>query len=141
MAYQDAQLVFSDGQAETTVAAHDSDNIIDLGANREYVGQGQDLVINAVVDTTFTSGGAATLQVKVLTCATVGGSYDTILESEVFALADLAAGKILLQETIPPEMLEFVKLTYTIGTAVMTAGAINAWIGTVGPSFHTRRMS
>lgn len=141
MAYLDAQLVLSNAQADTEVSAHDSTNKLDLGAVRDYVGQGQDLVLNVVVNTTFTSGGAATLAVAVLSCATVDGSYTTHVSTPALALAGLTAGTILLQITLPPDIERYLKLTYTIGTAVMTAGAIDAWIGTVGPSLQTRRIS
>lgn len=140
MGMLDAKLVFSDGQAETTAAAHDSDNVIDLGAGYDEwgsaeiadYGQGtKDLYINCKVTTAFTSGGSATLTVAVQDSAD-NSSFAAVspaITTGAVAVASLTEGYELLRVKLPQDLRRYVKLVYTIGTTTMTAGAVDAWIG------------
>lgn len=123
----DAKLVFSDGQEETTAAAHDSDNIVDTETTSNLA-IGTELIINVVVSTTFTSGGSATL-IATFQTSPDNSSWTTHCTSETWAVADLAAGAVLLRRAIPMEKCQrYWKFVYTIGTAAMTAGAVDAFI-------------
>lgn len=86
-----------------------------------------DLIVQIV--TTFTSGGAATLQVQIVMAddATLATNLVVLDETRVHALADLVAGKYLELPGLPPGVTSrFLGLRYIIGTAAMTAGAITA---------------
>jgi len=128
MSLQDKYLIFSDAQAETTVAAHDSTNVIDTQVANSNLGEGKPLKLYCKVNTAFTSGGAATLVVSLQSSAD-DSTYVVEAQSREFALADLVAGLDLLSIDIPRKHRRYLKMVYTIGTAVMTAGAIDAWIG------------
>lgn len=123
----DDKLVLSEEQAETTAAAHDSTNTIDLTVASPDPGTGRPLYLNVVVDTTFTSGGSATLTVALQDSAN-NSSFASVYETSAIAVASLTAGKVLIKMALPANLRRYVKLVYTIGTAAMTAGKINAWI-------------
>lgn len=94
------------------------------------------------IPTAFTSGGAATLDLKLLgnpNDPTFTAGNVTIIDTGVIALASLVAGYQLFfkvpRQAIPlPGASEFANdyrymtLSSTIATAAMTAGAINSWI-------------
>lgn len=124
----DAKLIFSDAQAETTAAAHDSTNIIDTEIANSNLGEGSQLKLYVKVNTTFTSGGSATMIVALQSSAD-NSTYVSEAISRTWAVADMTAGTDLLCINIPREHRRYLKLVYTIGTAAMTAGAIDAWIG------------
>ena len=123
----DKNLLFSDAQAETTVAAHDSTNYIDIAvagdANKELY-----LVVS--VNTTCTSTGSATVQLKMLTDSTTGWSSPvTVFDSGAIAVASLVAGYKICEVRIPKGKLErYTKLTYTIATAALSAGKFDAFL-------------
>jgi hypothetical protein len=140
MAVLDAKLVLSDAQAETTAAAHDSDNVIDLGIGTDGWGTAKSadygeaphmMWLHAYVNTTFTSGGSATLTVALQDSAD-NSSFAAVtpaVTTAAIAVASLAAGYELIRMPLPVGLRRYVKLVYTIGTASMTAGKIDAWIG------------
>ena len=125
---QDALLVFSDAQAETTVAAHDSDNILDLQGADPNFGIGTPKYVNIVVNTTCTSGGSATVKVG-LYDSSDNSTWTVLAESEAYAVANLTAGKVLMSMSLPAEHERYLKVVYTIATAALTAGKFDAWIG------------
>ena len=131
MTILDATLEFSDAQAETTQAAHDSDNVLNMNIADANLGAGTPKWVVAEVSTLFESGGAATLACELQDSATVGGTYTTLAGGQVHVLATLVKGFKLLVIPLPAEHLQFVKLIYTIASADMTAGAINAYITTI----------
>lgn len=130
MAILDATLVFSDAQAETTQAAHDSDNIVDCGLANANLGAGTPKWLVVSVNTAFTTSASGTLTVALQDCATVGGSYATVIAGETHAVTALVKGFKILCVPLPAEHARFLKLVYTIGTGAMTAGAIDAYITT-----------
>lgn len=131
------------------VGTYNSGNVIDFGgpaipslangqgARDMGIGDDPTLKMMVLVTTTFTSGGAGTLQVT-LQGATDDGTgapaaYSTWWASPVYALATLNAGSRLYDMDFPrpPDgiaMPRFVRLNYIIGTATMTAGKIAAYI-------------
>jgi len=123
----DAHLIFSDAQAETTAAAHDSTNIIDLGSIGE-VAKGRNLKLVIAVNTTVTSSGSATVAFSLESCATVSGSYTQHYTTPAIGKATLVAGYLVLAMPLPEGLHRFVKVVYTIGTAALTAGKFDAFL-------------
>ena len=136
---QDKLFILSDGQAETTQAAHDSDVQLDLGAGvnelgsavAAELGEGGKLWLNVVVGTAFATSSSATLAVALQDSAD-DSSYaaaSPTCSTPATAAATLTAGKVIISTPLPTSLRRYVKLVYTIGTGTMTAGAIDAWIG------------
>ncbi len=124
------------------VGTQDCANIIDLSqiagsasGNGRDVGIGNDpaLLIYCGVNTTFTSGGNATMQVEIQTAPDNGsgapGSWTVLdLGTPLVPVASLVAGYEIFRTPMPLGVQKFLKLSYIIGTANMTAGAIIAGI-------------
>ena len=126
---------FADGVALNTggAATYFIGDVIDLEAARD-IGNGSDhLYFVAMVDTTATSGGAATLQIKLVSDAQAAISTTTATEhvvTETYALADLTAGKRLIAVRLPlesPVYERYLGILQVTGTAAFTAGAIDAF--------------
>lgn len=147
----DSLLVWDSARAASgfTVSTQDSTNIIDLAATGQIpvlaagqgardlgVGDNPALKINVQVATALTSGGASTLQVAIQGAPDNGsgapGAWTIYAQSSVYALATLAVvGANLLPIDLPrppagAPLPRFLKLTYTVGTAVFTGGTIYA---------------
>lgn len=135
------------------VGTYNSTNIIDLGnlglptssTTVLGVGQARDIGIGddpamkllVLVTTAFTSGGAGTLAVNfqgaVDTAAGNPAAYSTYYTTPTYALATLVAGARLMDMDVPRPpagiaVPRFLRLTYVIGTATMTAGTVEALI-------------
>lgn len=123
----DKQLELSDAQAETTVAAHDSDNIIDLSV---FGDAKNELYAVIQIPVAVTSGGAATVQFKLISDSDSGFATAPVthFDSGAVAKATLVAGYRVLAMRLPIGVKRFIKTTYTIGTAVLTAGAFDAFL-------------
>lgn len=93
--------------------------------------KGQDFNFIVQVDTTFTSGGAATLLVEIVQAddAALGTNRETLNQSAVIALATLKAG-YRFRVAVPRSGItrRYLGVRYTIGTAAMTAGTCSAGI-------------
>jgi hypothetical protein len=129
MTILDNDLVMSDAQAETTVATHASTNYIDLQGAASSIDKDNFVVVS--VNTTATSGGSATVQVTVETDDNTGfSSAKTIYQSSAVAVADLVQGYEFFKDRLPvvPELERYLRVTYTIGTAALTAGAFDAYL-------------
>lgn len=119
-------LVLSKAQAETTAAAHDSTNVIDLGA--AHVGYGRKLIISVAAD--LTSNGSATVAFDIATGSTTACS--TVLHAiAAAAYSGMDAGDVIVEYMLPWEVDRYVKVTYTIADAALTGGSFNAWIDDV----------
>lgn len=92
-----------------------------------YLGQGKEQEILVQIDETFTSGGAATLQVQLISDDDAAmGTPTVIQETPVLALAALTAGK-QFSIAIPPGITErYLCLQYVIAGATTTAGTVTA---------------
>lgn len=126
----DAQFIYSEDQAETTVAAHASTKSHDHGSQGLPINQ--PLWIEIVVTETYTSGGAATGQFKFQTDDNTGfASATDLFDSGALALATLVQGYIVLSRPVSESEIEgFTQCELTIGTAVMTAGKFSAYLTT-----------
>lgn len=128
----DYDFIMSDAQAETTVAAHASDNYVDLQAAASNLDCDLELIVR--VNTTCTSGGAATVLVTVETDDNTSFSSATALAATgAVAVASLTAGYQLLRLRIPVKgtaggLERYLHVTYTIGTAALTAGKFDAYL-------------
>lgn len=146
----DAFLAFDTGQnLAQVVGTYNSANVIDFGGpglpvlasgqGARDMGIGDDPALKMMVEilTTFTSGGAGTLQVAIQGAADNGSgaplTYTTWWTSPAYALATLNAGSRLMNIDFPrpPDgspIPRFVRLNYIIGGATMTAGNVAAYI-------------
>jgi hypothetical protein len=137
---EDALNMISDAQNLAQAAGtYLSDNSIDLGATGtvpgnlvgpliDDVGRAVNLELLVQVIQTFTSGGAATLTVNVVTAdnGALTTNLTVVATSGAIALAKLIAGyqiPVLLPAGITQE---FIGLQFVIGTAAMTAGKVTA---------------
>ncbi|MBP6563994.1 MAG: hypothetical protein KA200_00115 [Burkholderiales bacterium] len=108
---------------------------IDLGSVQRDVGAGEPVYLVVTVDTTATSGGSATLTLKVssdstASIATDGSATDHIV-SRTFALASITAGATLLCVALPQEGAAYERylgLLQVTGTAAFTDGKLNAFL-------------
>lgn len=123
---------FADATALNTGAAGDYviGDVIDLGAAGRDIGNGADLNFVVQVDTTATSGGAATLAISLATDDNASLSSPTkIVTSPAIPVASLVAGATLFRITVPAGTYErYIGIVQTTGTAAFTAGKINAFL-------------
>ena len=132
----DKRTIFCDGVAlDTGVAGtYLIGDVIDIEALRD-LGQGTNIYLVATVETTATSGGSATLQLKLSSdaqaaIATDGSATDHIVSAE-FAVADLGAGKSLIAAALPLEGAayeRYIGVLQVTGTAAFTAGAVDVFL-------------
>jgi hypothetical protein len=126
------------GQPVTNIfglATTDSSFGEDLGGGGPHA-EGPQLAV--IVSTAFTAGGAATLKVQLqaapdTTNTGTPGTWQTIQQSDDFALATLALGQMLTKWTVPgrypgSNFPRFYRLNYVVSTGPMTAGALNAYL-------------
>lgn len=124
----DKLLMFSEAQAVTASAA--STDVIDLGpiaGNRRDIGVGYPLEFWALVKTTATAGGAATLNIQLQTSAD-NSSWTTLYDSGSIPLAQLTAGSRVASVKVPSGVLRYLRVNYSVGTGPLTAGAFTAGI-------------
>lgn len=116
---------------------------IDLQSLRD-IGADANVFLVVQMATTATSGGAATLQIELVTDAQdpplVDGSATEHITSMTFPLASLTAGAELIKMLLPPEMPgatyeRYLSIIANVGTAAFTAGSINAFL-TLQPPVH-----
>lgn len=95
------------------------------------LGKGVPVQLLCQITETFTSGGAATLQVDLETDDNESFSSATVLmSSPTYALASLTAGTQLLPEFVPYGGEQYYRVKYVIATATTTAGKVTAGITT-----------
>ena len=125
---QDKKLMFSDSQAITATA--DSTNILDLGAHGDDIQR--ELTLFVQFRGTVESNGASTLVITLNTddALNAGGTDlaadNTLWTSASIAKTALTDGAMLVKMPLPPGIQRYLRLTYTVGTANLTAGAIDA---------------
>lgn len=130
----DETLEFSDaGVVATATGKTLHGDVVDLGIGRD-VGVGDPLYVVVTIADAITSGGAATLSFEVVSDAQaailVDGTETRHAKTTDFSLAELAQGQIFVIP-LPPEFPayeQFLGLITNVGTAVLTGGAINAFI-------------
>ena len=128
------------GVALTTTRV--STNVIDLLTGRD-LGAGNILGIHVDVLTTFTAGGAATLQIDFEVGATAGGTYYPLNYSSVIPVAQLTVGSPIFRVALPLNQVlnavagvrntpgRFIRLNYTVATGPFTAGTIFSYVNPI----------
>jgi hypothetical protein len=129
--------VFSDAQEETTVATHDSDNVVDLGADGDALARPMRLHVQ--VPTAVTSSGAATVQFKLMTSSDngVADSYTTLWDSGAIGKDTLTQGHKVTGPAgvvVPGNCERYLKAQIIVGGAALTAGAFDIFLSPDGDS-------
>lgn len=130
MGMLDNEVIFSDAQAVTATGDTASTNTYDCGGTNGQSDNGQTterLWVNMTVNTAFTSGGSATLQ-GVLQDSADNATFADVVAGPVIAVANLTAGTPLLQVQPPPGMRRYWRTVSRVGTAAMTAGAVDSYV-------------
>jgi len=134
----DEKLEFCDAEALDT-ADQDTDivgDVVDLVATAPEVGIGETLYLVIQVSTAVTSAGAATVQFQLASDAAAAiatdGSASVHWDSGAVGKASLTAGKTYVVP-LPPNgganaYERYLGILATVGTANLTAGAINAFL-------------
>jgi hypothetical protein len=125
----DSQLVFAEAQAVTAIGDNASTNEITF-ANSVLGDAGQtqeNLWVQALCSTAVTSAGAATVQ-AVLQDSSDNATWVDVVAGPVIGKAALLAGTVMLAVQPPPGMLQYWRISWRIATAVLTAGAFDAFV-------------
>ena len=118
-------------------------DVIDIGALRD-IGAPSNIWLVVQLTTAMTSGGSATVQIELASDAAAAiatdGSATVHATSAQFAFDSKAVGDTLFQVLLPPETADvsyerYLGVLVNVGTAALTAGAINAFL-TDQPPFH-----
>lgn len=121
-------------QAVTSTGTNASTDYIDLGAARD-IAKGNPLWFYAVVDTTATSGGSATLTTALVTDDNTSfSSATTLYTTSAVAVASLTAGTVLAKVRIPSTTERYLRTNWVVATADLTAGNFSAFITTDVPN-------
>ena len=132
--YIDDKLEMSDAQAITSTGLTASEDVIDTGLADSNYGPGDPMWLVVEVHTDFTSGGAGTLAVSLQDSAD-NSTFASILTSATHALASLKQGFAVLKVPLPAKNRRYLRIGYTVGTAAMTAGKVNAFLTRVPESY------
>ena len=117
---------YSDAQAITALGNTDSTNVIDQVAAGDTF---EAPFLRVKVNTAFTTSASGTLAVNLLTDDTVGfGTATTFALVPATAVTGLTLNKVLYQGRLPIGMKQYHKLQFVVGTGVMTAGKVDAFL-------------
>lgn len=120
----DKQTLFSNDQAVTNSQA--STNYIDLGVVRD-IGIGAPIEVFAMMTATAQSGGSSTLVAAIETDTQSSfATKVTLAQTSAIAKASLVQGFEFLKLKLPQGVQRYLQLSYTVGTADLTAGTIRA---------------
>ena len=126
--YIDRGLLMSEAQALTATAFSTSKPGLDTARD---IGKSMDIWLVLIVTTTFTSAGATTLDIDLVTDDTVGMASPVVLQKLVGApipKASLVQGFKRVVKLDPGAYETFIGLNYTVATGPFTAGNITAFI-------------
>lgn len=132
MGMLDSELVLSAAQTPTAIGDTPSTNVYDTGSaignaqGAEEALTGENLWLNVTCNSTATSGGAATVQ-AVLQDSPDNATWTDRLIGQSLAVAAVTKGTVLLQVQPPVGTQRYQRIAYRIGTAVLTAGAFDAF--------------
>lgn len=129
MGMLDQSTKYAAAQAVTSTGDTASTNVYDAGSaqSSDISLTGENLWINAVVDTTATSGGSATLQ-AVLQDSADGSTFADVVAGAAVPVASLTAGTVLLQIQPPVGLRRYTRIAWRVGTAALTAGKFTAYV-------------
>ena len=120
----DNNLIYSESQAETTIAGHNS-NVLDHGRVNADIGKGTSIFLDIRVVDACTSGGSATVTFSFQTSEDAT-NWTMIFQTKPWPISALTAGKQVLRTPLPDGLLRYTKVVYTIGTAALTGGSFDA---------------
>jgi hypothetical protein len=124
----DKLLMFSEAQAVTASGAStDTIDLAPLDGTRRDIGVGYPLEFWAIVNTTATAAGAATLNIQLQTSPD-NSTWTNIYDSGALALAALTAGKRLFSAKVPAGVQRYLRVNYSVATGPLTAGAFTSGI-------------
>jgi hypothetical protein len=134
MGMLDSETVLASAQVVTLETDNVSTNDYDFGSANasDACMTGENLWINAVVNTTATSGGSATVQ-AVLQDSADGITFADVLAGPAVAVAAVVAGTVLLQVQPPTGLRRFIQIVWRVGVAALTAGKFDAYISNTIP--------
>jgi hypothetical protein len=132
----DERTEFCDATALNTGAAGSYliGDVVDLGASTPGRDLGGDMALYLVVsvDTTATSGGAATGQFNLVTDDNASLTSPTVItSSRAWPVASMTAGTTLMAIQLPQEGTayeRYIGIQQVTGTAAFTAGKVNAFL-------------
>lgn len=136
----DKQNMFSDQQSLAQAAGtYLSTNTIDqratgatatMGSPVSDIGRSRRVRVLAQITEAFTSGGAGTLQVQLVSAddAALGTNLTVLSETPVIALASLTLGKQFPLSYGPGVTQRYLGMRYIIGAAAMTTGKVSSGI-------------
>jgi hypothetical protein len=126
----DSQEVFSYAQstAAFTVSDNAPTNTFDTGGVQDD-GIGEELNVAFLVNTAFTSGGAATIQF-VVQSSTDNATWTDLVASPVFAYnaAAVGAGKTPFVVRLPTPVKRYLRVCYRVAGAALTGGAVSSFL-------------
>lgn len=126
--YIDTQSTFSDKQ-DLAASAGDvpSTNILDTGVNDSDIGLGERTYIEFRRDEAFTSGGSATVRIRVQSsnAENFGTGVVDHFDTGAVAYASAVAPAPL---ALPLGVKRYLRVLYTIGTAATTGGKMSAFL-------------
>lgn len=131
----DERTEFCDATALNTGAAGSYliGDVVDLGVARDLGGD-MATYLMITVDTTATSGGAATGQFNLVTDDNASlTSPTTLVSSKAWTVATMTAGTVLMAVQLPLEGTayeRYIGIQQVTGTAAFTAGKVNAFLTT-----------
>lgn len=126
----DKQMELSNAQAVTVTAL--SSNVLDLGPVSPIgnsVGYNDDLEVYFSIDQTFTAGGAATLNIQMVSADSSDLATNQVVhdQSAAIPVASLVAGsKVPFKVRIPLDAKRYFGINYVVSTGPFTAGKISA---------------
>lgn len=133
MAVLDYDLIFSDAQAQTSVASHNSTNTVDFQTANVNIGAGTPLYFVFRVNTAFACTlGSGTFSLSLQHSS--DGTTWNILAGSALALgyALFTAGKVW-SFSLPTVHERYLKVVYVIATAVLTGGKWDSYIALSQP--------
>ncbi|MGQ3663985.1 Bbp16 family capsid cement protein [Citrobacter braakii] len=120
--------MFSEAQAVTASAAStDTFDLAPLKGSRRDIGIGYPLEFWALVNTTATAAGGATLNVQLQTSPD-NSTWTTIYDSGALALSALTVGKRIVSAKVPAGVQRYLRVNYVVGTGPLTAGSFTSGI-------------
>jgi hypothetical protein len=128
MGYLDSELVLSAAQAPTATGDTASTNVYDTGSvgNAEEAQTGEMLWLNVICNTAVTSAGAPTVQ-AVFQDSPDNSTWTDRLAGPALLKAACLPGVAMLQVQPPIGTQRYQRVVYRIATAVLTAGAFDAY--------------
>jgi len=130
MAILDLRQELSDQQdgGSFTTGVNASTNVIDTELANSNIGAGSPLRVNVTVGDEAVAGTSSTVQ-AVLEHSTDNSTYVTLLAGVAIAEATLVVGAVMLRAVVPDNTFRYLRISYTVGTADLSAGHFNADIG------------